>query len=334
MPSPPGSTSVSRPRLRHRVPAILNAVAPAAALVALSAIFATQTPRFLETGNLTTVITRLGVVAILAMGETFVIIAGGIDLSVGSVVALSGVLAALMMVQYGMGMLPAALVGVAAGALCGLLNGVLVTWGRLPSFIVTLGTMRICRGLAKMPTDATDISGLPPAFLQLDSGRLLGGLIPTPVVIMLVLAVLAHFLLRQTRAGRYCYAMGSNMEAARLSGVNTRAYTTLVFVACGLLAGVAGVLLTARLGVGQPTAGEGYELDAIAAAVIGGASLMGGVGTMPGTLIGALMMAVLRNGCNLLKFSPQWQDVTIGLVIVLAVLWDKLRQPGRAAGLN
>ena len=334
MSSPPPSTTAGRSSLRGRLPALLNAVAPAAALVLMCLILAALRPRFLEPANLSTVITRMGVIAILAMGETFVIIAGGIDLSVGSVVALAGVVAALSMTAQGVPVLPAALMGVAAGTLCGLLNGLLVTWGRLPSFIVTLGTMRICRGLAKMPSSATDISGLPDSFLELHTGRLLGGLVPTPVLIMLVIAVLAHVLMRQTRAGRYFYAMGSNIEAARLSGVNIRAYTTLVFVAGGTLAGVAGVLLAARLGVGQPTAGEGFELDAIAAAVIGGASLMGGVGTMPGTLIGALMMAVLRNGCNLLNFSTEWQDVTIGLVIILAVLWDKLRQPGRSVGLN
>ncbi len=312
---------------------VLNAVAPAAALVVMSGVLAAARPSFLEPANLSTVVTRMSVIAILAMGETFVIIAGGIDLSVGSVVALSGVLAALLM-KEGVAMLPAAAVGVAAATACGLLNGLLVTWGRLPSFIVTLGTMRICRGLAKMPTSATDISGLPSSFLSLHTGRLLGGLLPTPVVIMFLIAVVAHFILRQTRPGRYFYAMGSNMEAARLSGVNIKAYTATVFAACGTLAGIAGVLLAARLGVGQPTAGEGYELDAIAAAVIGGASLMGGLGSMPGTLLGALMMAVLRNGCNLLNFAPHWQDVTIGVVIILAVLWDKLRQPERSAGLN
>jgi ribose transport system permease protein len=310
--------------LQRAVARVLSTLAPAAGLAALFIVFSLTAPRFLTRENLITVGVQIAVVAILAIGETFVIVSGGIDLSVGSVLALSGMATALLL-THGAPVPAAILAGLAVGALCGLINGLLVTWTRLPSFIVTLGMMGICRGFSKIPTDAQATPALPGSFTWIGSGRLLHGLLPIPVLVMIAVAVLAHLVLRYTRLGRYCYAMGSNLEAARLSGVNTRLHTCLVFVICGLLAGLAGVVGTARLTIGDPTAGRGYELDGIAAAVIGGASLMGGVGTIIGTMLGAFIMAVLRNGCDLKEISPHWQEVVIGAVIILAVLIDRFR---------
>ncbi len=303
---------------------VLTTLAPAAGLVLLFGFFSLTTTGFLTRDNLITVGVQIAVVAILAIGETFVIVAGGIDLSVGSVLALAGMVTALLLLADFPPSLSVA-AGIGIGALCGLVNGVLVTWARLPSFIVTLGMMGICRGAAQIPTQAQATDVLPEAFTRFGHERLLQGLLPVPVLVLLGVAAVSHFVLRYTRMGRYCYAMGSNLEAARLSGVNVRAYMTLVFVICGALCGLAGVVGAARLSIGDPTAGMGYELDAIAAVVIGGASLMGGIGTITGTMIGAFIMAILRNGCDLNNVEPYWQAVVIGAVIIVAVLVDRFR---------
>ncbi|MBM3471644.1 MAG: ABC transporter permease [Armatimonadetes bacterium] len=307
---------------------IITRAGPGAGLLALFLYFGLTTEGFFTKDNLIYMALQIAVVALLAIGETFVIVAGGIDLSVGSVLALSGVTTALLLTREPP--VPVALAigaGLGVGALCGLINGTLVTQAQLPPFIVTLGMMGICRGLAKIWTDAQniDLSGSP-TFTRLGSERVLADWVPVPVLALIVVALVAVFILRFTALGRYCYAMGSNKEAARLSGVNVKLHTTVVFIICGLLAGLAGVVQAARVGIGQPTGGMGYELDGIAAAVIGGASLMGGVGTISGTILGALIMAVLRSGCDLKGVSPHLQDVVIGGVIVLAVLVDRIRQ--------
>jgi ribose transport system permease protein len=306
---------------------VADRLAPLAFLVALCILFGALKRDFFTSENLINVAVQISVIAVLAIGETFVIVAAGIDLSVGSMVALTGCTAALLMTRQ-VDWPVAALAGVGAGAFWGLFNGVLVTRAKLPPFIVTLGVMGIARGLALRIANDQTISGLPPAFVSLGSMRV-GGLVPMLVLVMLAVAAVAHVVLTRTRLGRYAYAMGSNLEATRLSGVNTRAYMTLLFVVCGALAGLAGVMETARTSIGQPTGGNLYELNAIAAAVIGGASLMGGEGSIPGTLIGAFVMAVLRNGCNLLAIPPSWQQVAIGAIIIVAVLWDQLRQRRR-----
>ena len=202
----------------------------------------------------------------------------------------------------------------------GLLNGVAIAWGRLPPFIATLGMMSIARGCALLYTDGRPISGFGPAFRAIATSRIAG--IPAPVVITIVVYLIAHFVLTRTRFGRYVYSIGGNEEATRLSGVNVRLHKTLVYGVSGLASAVAAVLLTARLNSAQPIAGIMYELDAIAATVIGGASLMGGEGGLGGTIIGALIMGVLRNGLNLLGVSSFVQQIVIGLVIVFAVLID------------
>lgn len=309
---------------------LLDRLAPLAFLIALSILFGTLKREFFTAENLLNIATQISVIAVLAIGETFVIVAAGIDLSVGSMVALTGCTAALLMktpalAALSYGWVVAVLAGILFGAFWGLFNGLLITRAKLPPFIVTLGVMGIARGLALAVAHDRTISGLPDAFTRLGSYRV-GGAIPLLVLAMLVVAVLAHIVLTRTRLGRYAYAMGSNLEATRLSGVNVGLYMTGLFVVCGTLAGLAGVMEAARTAIGQPTGAVLYELDAIAAAVIGGASLMGGEGTIPGTLIGAFIMAVIRNGCNLLVIPPSWQRVAIGAIIIIAVLWDHLRQ--------
>jgi ribose transport system permease protein len=250
---------------------------------------------------------------------TFVIISGGIDLSVGSVVALSGV-ALGTAVRAGVPLAAAVGLALGTGLVCGVVNGALITVGRLPPFIATLGMMSVARGGALMLAGGRPISGFPESFRALATGHLLG--VPLPVVLMLAVYALAHLTLTRTVLGRYTYAIGGNEEAATLSGVNVRAYKTAVYGLSGLLSATTALLLVARLNSAQPIAGIMYELDAIAAVVIGGASLLGGAGSVIGTLVGALIMGVLRNGLNLLGVSSYVQQVAIGAVIIVAVLVD------------
>jgi ribose/xylose/arabinose/galactoside ABC-type transport system permease subunit len=252
---------------------------------------------------------------------TFVILSGGIDLSVGSMVALSGVVLGSAL-QAGVPVPAAILLGLATGAACGLVNGLLITRGGLPPFIATLGLMSIARGAALLFTDGRPISGFDAGFRTLSTGRPLA--IPAPVLLMAIVYLVAHFVLTRTTFGRYVYAIGGNEEATRLSGVRVGYYKTLVYVLSGVTSAIAAVTLTARLNSAQPIAGLMYELDAIAATVIGGTSLLGGSGTLVGTLIGALIMGVLRNGLNLLGISSFLQQVVIGGVIIAAVLVDSM----------
>lgn len=276
-------------------------------------------PHFLTVSNLLNVAQQTSVNAIIAVGMTFVIISAGIDLSVGSIVAFSGVVMASAL-QSEVPTPVAIVVGLASGAVCGLINGLLITRGHLPPFISTLGMMSVARGAALVYTGGRPVSGFDETFRFLATGEIL--FIPVPVIIMLATYLAAHFLLTRTKFGRYVYAMGGNEEATMLSGVNVRLYKTMVYGFCGLVSGLAAVILTARLNSAQPIAGMMYELDAIAAAVIGGTSLMGGEGRLSGTLVGALIMGVLRNGLNLLGVSSFFQQIVIGSVIIVAVLVD------------
>jgi ribose transport system permease protein len=294
-------------------------------LLALGLLLTALTPHFLTVSNLLNVMEQTSINAVIAVGMTFVILSGGIDLSVGSLVALSGVVLATVL-QAGAPLPVALLAGLLAGALCGLLNGSLVTLGRLPPFIATLGMMSVARGAALLFTDGRPVSGFPPGFRSLATGRVL--LVPVPVLVTLAVYVLAHLVLTRTRFGRYVYAIGGNEEATRLSGVSVRFHKTMVYALSGLVSGLAAAILTARLNSAQPIAGIMYELDAIAATVIGGTSLLGGQGRVTGTLVGALIMGVLRNGLNLLGISSFLQQVVIGLVIVGAVLLDSLLKTG------
>jgi ribose transport system permease protein len=277
------------------------------------------TPYFLTVSNLLTVLEQVSINAIVAVGMTVVIITAGIDLSVGSILAFAGVVMATVLQQEIAAPL-AITIGLAVGLGCGLVNGLLITLGRLPPFIATLGMMSIARGGALLFTNGRPVSGFSDGFRALATSQFL--FIPMPTIIMLVVYLACHLLLTRTRFGLYAYAMGGNEQATHLSGINVRLHKTLVYGLCGLTSAIAAVILTARLNSAQPIAGMMYELDAIAATVIGGASLMGGQGTLVGTLIGALLMGVLRNGLNLLEVSSFLQQVIIGSVIIIAVLVD------------
>ncbi len=279
------------------------------------------TPNFLTTRNLLNVGVQAAVVAILAFGMTFVIVAAGIDLSVGSVAALAAVSAGYLVTSG----LPGALgiiLGPLVGLLAGVVSGAAVAYGKLPSFIATLAMLSIARGLTLVISGGRPIS-MPPEVSIL--GHSLGP-VPMPIIVMLIMFAITAFILNRTVFGRSLYAIGGNEEAARLSGLPVKRLMAAVFALSGLYAGVAGMVLAGRLSSAQPQAASGYELDAIAAVVIGGASLAGGQGRAFGTLIGALILAVIRNGLNLLNVSSFWQQVVIGLVIAIAVGIDVLRR--------
>jgi ribose transport system permease protein len=290
-----------------------------AGLFGLCVLLWALTPHFLTVANLLNVLEQTSINAVIAAGMTFVIVSGGIDLSVGSLVAVAGVVLASTLHQ-GLPIAIAFAASLVVGFGFGLLNGLAITLGRLPPFIATLGMMSIARGCALLFTEGRPVSGFDPAFRSIATARLAG--IPAPVFVTIAVYLLAHVVLSETRFGRYVYAVGGNEEATRLSGVNVRLHKTLVYGVSGLASAVAAVLLTARLNSAQPIAGIMYELDAIAATVIGGTSLMGGEGGLGGTVIGALIMGVLRNGLNLLGVSSFVQQIVIGLVIVVAVLID------------
>jgi ribose transport system permease protein len=299
----------------------------AAGLLVLCIILTVASPHFLTISNLLNVAQQTSINAIIAAGMTFVIISAGIDLSVGSILAFTGVVLASMITR---GFPLAIAVGAALvlGLLCGFFNGALIAFGRLPPFIATLGTMSVARGGALLYTQGRPISGFPDGFRFLATGEVLH--IPMPVIIMGVVYATAHFLLSRTKLGRYTYAIGGNEQAAHLSGVNVRFYKLLVYGLSGVLSALGAVILSARLNSAQPIAGIMYELDAIAATVIGGTSLMGGEGKIAGTLIGALIMGVLRNGLNLLDVSSYIQQTIIGLVIICAVFLDMALKKGKA----
>jgi len=296
------------------------------AFVTLVAALALLSPAFLTAENLLNVARQVSINAITAAGMTFVILTAGIDLSVGSLLALAGAIMAGAL-KGGVPFALSLLAGLAAGTGFGVVNGLAVAYGRVAPFIVTLAMLTIARGATLVYTDGRPISDLGPAFDWLGGGDL-GG-IPVPVIIMILVFAAAYVVLTQMVVGRYIYAIGGNAEAARLSGVNVGRTTVLVYALSGLLAAVAAVILTARLDSAQPTAGLGYELDAIAAVVLGGTTLMGGEGSIGGTLLGAFLIGVLNNGLNLLNVSSFYQQVVKGLVILLAVLVDqRLRRRG------
>ncbi len=275
---------------------------------------------FLSWTNISQVLRALSFIAIMAVGTSVVIITGGIDLSVGSLLGLTGVVTAWLL-THEVPILPTILIALLTGLAAGSINGLLITQMKLPPFIVTLGMMSIARGLAFAITGGETIRSLPKEFLDIGQGVLLG--VPIPIFVMIIFAFIIGVLLKSSKWGRYTYAIGGNEEAAHISGINVKSVKVLVYALCGLSTGIAGVLFTSRFGVGQSTAGLGYELDVIAAAVIGGISLTGGRGTILGAIVGAILMGILRNGLVLLNVSEYWQQVAIGLVIVLAVVMDR-----------
>ena len=311
-------------RMRERLGDIVAQAAAAGALVVVFIFLCFVSPVFFTTNNLINVVEQTTATALIAIGMTFVIITAGIDLSVGSTAAISGVVGVSLIVNQGVPWPLAILIGTLLGAVIGLGNGLLITVANLNPFIATLGMMSVIRGFDYITTNGQVVFGVPDAFGVLGSGKVL--CIPVPLILLVIIAIIAHFLLSRTRLGRYTYALGSNREAARLSGIAVRKYLIAVYVILGLLAGFGGMVASSRVYSGQPNFGLGLELDVIAAAVIGGASLFGGQGTILGTLIGAFLIALIHNGSVLLDINSFYQQVIIGAVIWLAVFWDQFRR--------
>ena len=325
--------------LSDRQKDIIQKFAAVGSLILLAAIFSVTSSAFMTVNNAMTIALQVTSIAFLGIGATYVIITGGIDLSVGSVLALAGVVAALAVKELSLPIPLAMLLGILTGSLCGLINGFVITRLKLPPFIATLGMMLIARGVALQITGARAVSGLGESFGVLGNGSLFRiesideqGFpvvtfpgIPYPVVLMIVIAIAAALVLNRTVLGRHIYAIGSNAEAARLSGVNVARVTAFTYIVSGTLAGLTGCVLMSRLVTAQPNEGVAYELDAIASAVIGGTSLIGGVGTISGTFIGSFVIGILRNGLNMNGISAFTQQIIIGLVILVTVWIDQMR---------
>lgn len=292
------------------------------AFILICAVLSILSPVFLSVNNIINVIRQTSIYGIMAVGMTFVILTGGIDLSVGSILGISGAICAGML-KAGNPILAVVLATLGVGIACGLVNGLFVTAGKITPFVVTLGMMSIARGFSLIYTKGYPISGFSPSFRVIGSGYVLG--LPIPIIIFLVIVVIAYIVLTQTKLGRYTYAIGGNEETVRLSGINSNFYKTLVYVISGATAGISALILTSRLNSAEPVAGSGYEMDVIAAVVIGGGSLSGGRGSIWGTFIGSLLIGVLNNGMNLLGISPYFQQVVKGLIIIGAVWLDRLR---------
>lgn len=309
-------------KAKRRLPTF---VGPLAALIILMAFLSFLSPTFLTLSNIFNIGQQSAILAVIAIGGTAVIILGGIDLSVGSVLALAGAFVGVLHVNMGLNVWLAAGIAILVGLACGLVNGTLVVYGALPPFIATLAMMSIARGLSLVVLDGRPLSGYPDSFRNLTTFYV-GGWLPTSVIIAVVLMVLAAFYFKWAPSGRELFAVGAGYDVARLSGVPVRKLTLGVYAMAGVFAAIGGIMMTSRLGSAQPVAGTGIELDVIAAVVIGGASLTGGYGSIAGTAVGVLIIGVLRNGLNLLNVSSFWQQVVIGVVIALAVLVENARQ--------
>jgi ribose transport system permease protein len=298
---------------------------PLIGFILLCAFLSFSTSTFLSLRNALNILDQITVLGIMAVGMSFVILTGGIDLSVGSVLALSMMVMGWLSHNIGVPLPVAVVIALIAAGLCGLVSGLLITLFKVPPFIATLAMMSLARGLANMITDGQQIVGFPDWFMSLAITRQFGVLTATVALMLIVLAA-AWIFLRYRAGGRMLYAVGGNPEVARLAGIDVRYVTVAVYVFAAVLAGLAGIVLAARLDAVQPSSGFGYELDTIAAVVIGGMSLSGGAGSIGGTLIGVLIIGVLRNGLNLLNVSPFLQQVIIGVVIVLAVAAETFRR--------
>ncbi|MGQ9525000.1 MAG: ABC transporter permease [Armatimonadota bacterium] len=306
-------------------PGLVRALAPVAALIILVVVLSILAPGFLTLENILSIGPQAGIIGLMAIGQTAVIITGAIDLSVGSVMTFSGIVLGLLMAS-GVNPVAATLCCITTGALWGVLNGVVTAYGRIPAFITTLGSLGMAKGLALILAGGQPIFKNMGNYRFLGQGRILG--IPVVIVVLGIVAVAMHLVLSRTRFGRHIYATGGNKESARLSGVNVDGIMVAVFTISGALAGLAAALMASRLSSAQLTSGDGAELDAIAATVIGGCSLMGGQGNVGGTVLGIMLMGVLRNGLSVMSasqwaVSPFWQQVIIGAVIVGAVLFDQ-----------
>lgn len=302
---------------------MIQRLLPFFTLIALFLGLSIGSPHFLTSTNLSSVVRQTAVINITALGMTLIIIAGGIDLSVGAILAFGGLVGAMAM-ERGYSIPAGIAVGVVAGMFWGLVNGLLTTRLKINPFIVTLGTMGIVRGVTLIISNGLPVHQIPPRFSFLGEGTLAG--VPFVLWLLVVCAAAVHVVLEHTRLGRYAFAIGSNPEAAWYAGIPVAFHTTAVYAIGGMLTGLAGMIEASRLMTGQPTAGLGYELQAIAAVVIGGGSLRGGEGSVVGTLVGAFIMGLLSNGSDLLGISPYLQQAIIGAVIILAVTLDELRK--------
>lgn len=289
-------------------------------LILLSTVLSFAADNFLTERNLRNVMWQSTAIGIVAIGQTLVILTAGIDLSVGGMAALSAMVGGKVMVETNVAL--GILVTILVATFIGTVNGVFVAYGKLAPFIVTLGMLSICTSLTYVISDQASITGLPDSYRQLGRGAI--GSIQYYIFIFIALYVVGHIMLTRTKPGRYIYAIGSNEEAARLSGVNVRLYKSMAYLISGLLAGVAAIILSGRLGVIDPDNGSGWELQSIAGVVIGGTSLFGGKGSLVGTVIGVFLIGVLNNGLNLLRVSPFWQGSAVGAVIILSVLMERV----------
>ena len=294
------------------------------AFVGICVVLSLTTSRFLTVQNLMIIVSQVSINALLAFGVTFVIITGGIDLSIGSMVAVTGVVAATFAHPDTYPLIVPVGAGLAAGSLMGAFNGFVITRSKVPPFIVTLGTMTIGRGLALILSKGRPVSNLSDSFNFIGGGKVLG--VPMLIIILMLAFIFCSVLLRKTVVGRYMYAVGGNEQAARASGIQVSRVKLVVYTLCGGLAALAGIMLTSRITTGQPNAGTGFELDAIAAAIIGGTSTSGGTGTMTGTLIGALLIGVISNGLDLLNVTSYYQQVVMGIIIIGAVVLDGMNK--------
>lgn len=303
---------------------ILSKIQPLIGLISFSIIISILSPRFLTSSNLLNVFRQTSINAIIAAGMTFVILTAGIDLSVGSILGFSGAVAAKMLVS-GNNIFLSIIVAIVIGAVAGIFNGIVITKGKVQPFIATLATMILLRGATLVFTNGKPIAvvgeNISKIFRWIGTGEILT--IPVPVVIMIIIFAVCYYILTQTSFGRHIYAVGGNEEASLLSGVNTDKIKILAYTISGILAAIAGIIVASRLSSAQPTAGEGYELDAIAAVVLGGTSLVGGQGTVIGTIIGALIIGILNNALNLMDVQSYYQMIAKAIVILVAVLLDR-----------
>jgi ribose transport system permease protein len=329
--SPATAPPSPRPRVRVKTLGDIAGRESGALIVLIVAVGALTlaSPEFLTGNNLANLARQVAIFGILAIGQLMVILTGGIDLAVGSILGLAGAVTAQLLVA-GVPIVPSILLGAVVGGVLGLANGLLVTKVKLPPFIATLGMLGIARGIVLVITHANTIQGLPESFQTVANGTILG--IPNLLIVFVIITAIAWFVLGRTVFGRYVYSVGSNPEAARLAGVPVALVTTTVYVISGVLAAVGGVLLTSRLGAGVPTAGTGFELQAIAACVIGGASLSGARGSAIGAACGALIIGVLNNGGNLLAINSFYLQIAIGALILVAVGFDQMNTRHAARG--
>jgi putative xylitol transport system permease protein/inositol transport system permease protein len=285
-------------------------------------IFSILKPKFLDINNIFNLLRQASINGLLALGMTFVVLTGGIDLSVGSILGAAGIFSALVAQNQALPWFIAVLVGLGVGLLLGSINGIVVSWLKVPAFVATLGMLSVARGVTYLASNAQPVPGLSDGFLKIGGGSV--GIIPIPVLILALIFLICSIILYRSKYGRYIFGVGGNAKAARVSGINVKAITCSAYIIAGVLSGLAGVVLTSRVSSGLAMAGQNYETDAIAAVVMGGTSLAGGKGRLWGTLVGVLIIAVLNNGLDMMAVSSYWQLIIKGIIIVAAVVMDSL----------